>query len=397
MQSAFIDKLIERIDRLDPGSLQSQFLHLAGERGLMETIFHAIQEGIIVLNESSKIDYANRAAENLLGFQAESARGESISRYIRDIEWDRLIELDETEWSRLVSREIETTYPRHRFLTFYVVPLSVVNDKAKGAVVILRDITAEREHEAEAIESEKLQAITLLAAGVAHEIGNPLNSLTIHLQLIERELNRMCPDEQPNLKTLLQTARNEVSRLDQIINQFLKALRPVRPNLEISDMKELVQSSIDFIRHEIEDRGVWVELEAEADLPAIHVDPGQIRQAFYNIFRNAIQAMPEGGLLKVKLSHRERFVAVAVKDSGTGINAEQLSHIFEPYHTTKKEGSGLGLMIVQRIVRDHGGELEVDSEPSRGTTITLYFPVQEYRTRLLKAHRLATEAKQGQA
>ena len=397
MKSAFLDKLIERLDRIDPGSLQTHFLRLAQEKGFLETIFHTVREGLIVLDADGRITFANHAAERMLGFSLKTAAGQPIRRYLRDIEWDRVLHLDEAEWSRLVSREIEITYPVHRFIDFYVVPLSAATPEANGAVVILRDVTRDREQEAQTLESERLNALTLLAAGVAHEIGNPLNSLNIHLQLIDREMDRLPPESRPELKELLDVAKKEVGRLDQIITQFLRAIRPTQPNLVRSSLREVLQDTLAFLQHEIKDRDVLVEVECPDSLPAIQIDAGQIKQAFFNIIRNAIQAMPNGGLLKISLAETDRFVSIAFKDTGPGIPPEELSNIFEPYQTTKAEGSGLGLMIVQRIVRDHGGQIEVHSEPRVGTTFTLYLPRDEQRIRLLKAHRSAGATSAGVA
>jgi two-component system, sporulation sensor kinase E len=387
MKQGFLDKLMERLDRLDAGSLQTQFLRLARERGLLETIFHAVHEGIIVLDGEGCISYANRAAEKLLGFSMETATGHPIRRYLREIDWDRLLGLDEGEWSRLVSREIEIRYPEPRFLDFYVVPLAAVAPGEKGAVVILRDITRERQNESRTIESERLNAIMLLAAGVAHEIGNPLNSLTIHLQLLDREIAQLEGEPREALAGLLDVARREVTRLDQIITQFLRALRPTQPSLERASLREVLDSTLEFLKHEIRDRDILVEVDSPEDLPGALIDRNQIRQAFFNIIRNAIQAMPSGGILKVALSSDDHSVAVSFTDTGHGIDPDDLGNIFEPYYTTKPEGSGLGLMVVQRIVRDHGGEIEVRSVPRSGTTFTIFLPRDERRIRLLKAPR----------
>jgi len=386
MNPGFVDKLIARMDRLDPESLQLFFLRLSHEKGLLETIFHAIQEGIVVLDGESRIAYTNRAAVKLLGAGTGDMVGQPVTRFLHGIDWEGVMQLDEQEWSRLVSREIEITYPDHRFIAFYVMPLAVVNPEERGAVVILRDVTRDREHEAKTLESERLNALMLLAAGMAHEIGNPLNSLNIHLQLIGRELATLPEAERRNLHELLDVTQKEVRRLDGIVTQFLRAIRPSPPKLELASIHDILQETLDFLTHEIQDRDVLVEVEVADDLPAIPLDRLQIRQAFFNLIRNAIQAMNNGGLLKIQARATERFVAIAFKDTGPGIAPERLANLFEPYSTTKAEGSGLGLMIVQRIVRDHGGQIEIHSEPQAGTTFTVFLPREEQRIRLLKAH-----------
>ena len=385
MKSAFLDKLMERLDRIDPGSLQTHFLRLAREKGLLETIFRAVREGIIVLDGRGRITYTNRAAEQMLGFQADAAAGQPIHRFLREIDWDRLLQLDAEEWSRLVAREIEISYPERRFVDFYVVPLAAVAAGEGGAVVLLRDVTRDREHEARAVESGRLNALTLLAAGVAHEIGNPLNSLNIHLQLIERELESVPPGQRESLVEMVEISRREVARLDGILTQFLRALRPSPPNLAPTSVAEVLRETLEFLQHEIRDRDVLVEVEAPEALPAIPLDADQIKQVFFNLIRNAIQAMPGGGLLKITLRETDRFVEVAFRDRGPGIPPGELNRLFEPYHTTRVEGSGLGLAIVQRIVRDHGGQIEVHSEPGAGTTFTILLPRTGQRLRLLKA------------
>ncbi|MDA3874234.1 MAG: ATP-binding protein, partial [Kiritimatiellae bacterium] len=136
---------------------------------------------------------------------------------------------------------------------------------------------------------------------------------------------------------------------------------------------------------EISDRGVWVEREFPEKLPTLQLDKGQMHQAFYNLIRNALQAMTGGGILTLRVRVSETAVAVSFSDTGSGIQAEDLGAIFEPYHTTKTEGTGLGLMIVQRILQDHGGQIEIESRPDQGTTVTLLLPRFENRIRLLSS------------
>lgn len=384
MKSAFWKKLVERLDKMDSGSVQSQFLRLVSERGLLESIFHALREGILVLDADARILYANRGACRLLGIPEAGSAGQPMSRYLHEIDWQRLVSLDEKEWARMATREIEITYPEHRFLAMYLAPLENLADGRNGVIMIVRDVTRERDHTAEAIESERLNAILLLAASVAHEIGNPLNSLTIHLQLLDRELNDLPPENQESLRELLNVARGEIARLDQILTQFLKAIRPNPPNFESAQLPEIVAETLTTLSAEIQYRKIVVEVEPGEDLPPAWVDRAQARQAFFNVIRNAIQAMSAGGGLRISFAVADRLIGVAFQDTGPGIPPDQMTELFEPFQTTKPDGHGMGLMIVQRIMRDHGGGMLVESLP-QGTRIQLHFQREDQRIRLLPA------------
>ena len=398
-RSVFLDKLINRLDRMDTESLQAHFLHLAKERGLLETIFQSIQEGVLVMDAGGRLSYANRAAGQLLGFNPETVPGRPITRFMPDLDWERILAFDDGEWSRLITREIEITYPARRILSFYVVPLAAEDQADSGVVVILRDVTRERIKEASELESERLNAVQLLAAGVAHEIGNPLNALNIHLQLLDRDIHALdetlmdpgridhsaLPGEMENLHELVAIARTEVSRLDLIITQFLRAIRPQKPRLETVQMQSLLEEALQLMRHEVGNRGIRIDIVAPPSLPEIRIDRDQIKQVFFNIVKNAFQAMPDGGRLTITLATGSTHMAVTFQDTGVGIAPDNMGRVFEPYHTTKSTGSGLGLMIVQRIVQDHGGHIELMSKPAEGTRITIYLPLAERRIRMLAA------------
>jgi two-component system, sporulation sensor kinase E len=384
VKNTFLDKLLNRIDRVGQGDLQAYLQRLNHEKGFFETIFNTLQEAILVVDSQGKILYLNHATTGLLGIDPVKAMGTPIAHYLKELDWPKILAK-----GRVVNRDLEVFYPQQRYLNFYLVPLEDKETSLMGFAIIFHDMTARRAQAREAIESEKLNAVTLLAAGVAHELGNPLNSLNIHLQLLERDLRRRtasgkgkAPTEEELLESV-RIARSEVARLDTIINQFLGAVRPAHTVRSMVSINTVVRESLSFLHPEIKDRDVIVQEELEAGLPLIPANVDQLKQAFYNLIKNAVQALTHGGILRVTTSRSDTHLQIAFEDNGTGISVEDMAHITEPYFTRKKNGTGLGLFIVQRILHEHGGHLELLSEPGRGTTARILLPLAERRVRLL--------------
>ncbi|HEV2435502.1 MAG TPA: ATP-binding protein [Verrucomicrobiae bacterium] len=403
-KSSFLDKVLGRIGRLDTEGLQTVVQRLARERSFLETLFNTIEDGVLVVDEQGRILYFNQAVTRLLGLQP-GVEGQHVTRFLPELDWGELSHFDRQGGGHVARHEFEVDYPRPRFLRLYAAPLDGEATGSSGLALILHDATETRQKTFEAIESERVQALTLLAASVAHEIGNPLNALHIHLQLMERELKKAGREPRaegreskaagpgpgsrsatPDLRRLeqyLDVAKGEINRLDYIITQFLQAIRPVAPQLKPASLNEVVEKTLDLLQPELGNRGLNVKTKLARRLPAAPLDATQMQQVLVNLVKNAMQAMTRGGTLTLQTGEGADGVWVSVADTGGGIPEEQINRIFEPFYTTKKRGTGLGLMIVQRIVRAHGGRIELESHPGRGTTFRVWLPVHERQPRLL--------------
>jgi PAS domain S-box-containing protein len=406
VKSSFLDKVLGRIGRLDAEGLQTVVQRLARERSFLETLFNTIEDGVLVADEGGRVIYFNQAVTRILGLPPE-AEDKHVSEVLPEVDWQRIASLDRSGGSAVTRHEFEIHYPKSRFLRLYAAPLDGDAHGSSGVALILHDATEARQKTHEAIESERVQALTLLAASVAHEIGNPLNALHIHLQLMERELKKLSGvpanakpaprtrskpaspetdtrEAAAKLDQYLQVAKGEIHRLDYIVTQFLGAIRPAPLQLRIASLNEVVEKTLELLRPEIENRGVTVKTKLARDLAPTQIDPTQMQQVLVNLLKNAVQAMTVGGTLTLQTGETSDSVWVSVNDTGGGIPQEQINRIFEPFYTTKKQGSGLGLMIVQRIIRAHNGRIELESHAGRGTTFRVWLPLHERKPRLLE-------------
>jgi len=380
-KDSFLDRFIERVDSIDANSLQAYILHLSREKGFFETIFNAVEEGILVVDRSLHIRYHNQAAKDLLGLPDDLSKIR-LSQFMQNIDWFRILKQDEDEWTRMSRQEIEIMYPKHRYVQFYLVPHDEDNS---FATVILRDVTESRKQTMEEFETETSNYVSMLAGEVAHEIGNPLNSLYLNLQLLNRMFE---PDETPDLeesRDMLKVCRDEVERLDNIINQFLHAIRPGESEMIDLDIKDVIIDTLTFMQIEIETKGISVECKWPDIMPKIYGDISQLKQAFFNVLRNAVQAMPQGGEILVNAFYDDDYVILEFSDTGDGISADKLNRMFDPFKSFKKGGTGLGMMIIERVLRVHGAEMSVDTKEGEGTAIVIKFPRPGRRIRVLNA------------
>ena len=391
VKSGFLDKALGHLGRFDPSGLQSVVQRLAKEREFLESLFNTIDSGIIVTDDQGRMVYFNLMATRMLGIPPETVEEEPVTRYLPDLDWAHISALDRAGGHGMFRTEFEVEYPRHRLIRLNVRPLDGAAQGSSGLVLVLNDATEARQATSEAVEAERVHALTLLAGSLAHEIGNPLNALHIHLQLMAREVRKLQRiDGVPDLKEavdrlggFLGVATGEIDRLDYIITEFLQALRPSVPKLQAGSLNDTGQETLALLRPELEDRGLKVVSELASSLPPVLFDPAQLKQVLVNLIKNAMQATSPQGTLTLRSGSTQEAVWMAVSDTGPGIPPEQLNRIFEPFYTTKNKGTGLGLLIVQRIIRDHGGRIELESTVGKGTTFKLWLPLRDRRPRMI--------------
>ncbi|WPD19329.1 ATP-binding protein [Thermaerobacter composti] len=255
-------------------------------------------------------------------------------------------------------------------VTAQAFPLVGSEGERAGAIVLLRDVTQERELEMRARRSERLAAVGQLAAGAAHEIRNPLTAIKGFMQLIGRRV-------EGELAGYIDIVLQEIERIEGIVNDLLLLARPPKPRLRPVDVGALLRRLVDMVRMDEVARGCSVELRVVEPLPPVTADEAQLRQVFLNLMRNGLDAMPGGGVLRLRASHDPAAgtVLVEVEDRGTGMPPEHLNRIFDPFFSTKEGGTGLGLAVSYGIVRNHGGHIDVDSEVGRGTRMRVVLPV----------------------
>ncbi|WP_442887972.1 sensor histidine kinase [Congregicoccus parvus] len=385
-----LDRVLGRIDNLDPVNLANLVQRLARERTFFEAVFDAIREGVLVVDRDGLIDYANLAAMRMVALKEQDVGRASLWRLVPGLRQSLDLAPGEDLTGRsALSREVELTYPEPRIVRLYIVPFTEDGEDHQEVTprfaVILGDVTQEVLSTRDRIESEKVSSILLLAAGVAHEIGNPLNSLTIHLQLMQRSLRKSASAAAlEKMRSSLEVCQNEVTRLDEIVRNFLEAIRPRPPDLQTVDLVDTLEEVLKVQGQELQDRNLVVEVEASSGAAIVKADRNQVKQVFFNVIKNAMEAMSAGGRLHIKTRANDDAVFIQFGDTGQGIPQDDLPRLFQPFHTTKKGGSGLGLMIIQRIMRDHGGQVGIDSRQGVGTVVTLEFPRNERRVRLLQ-------------
>jgi PAS domain S-box-containing protein len=402
----FILRALQKLHKLDQGQVKDLFVSMAGEIERLETVMDSLNEAVLVCDSECNLILANKAAERILPMRREE-QGALLWSVIDDEDIAAFIEKALHSGDRVTHEEFAAEVNgKDRLLSISIFPL-VKNYKVTGSLVQAEDITERRGREARMRRMESLASLTTLAAGVAHEIKNPLGSISIHMQLLKKAMKKneelyysSHPAEHPDINHEAYVGPNgyfnmfkkytgvideEIERLNHIVVDFLFAVRPMNIDAREGDINAFIRSLAEFVKYELAEAKVDVDLNLADGLPLIEFDERLMKQALLNLVQNAVAAMPAGGVLTVTTERdlNEGGVKIIISDTGTGIPEKNLSKIFEPYFTTKENGSGLGLTLVFKIIREHQGEINVKSREGEGSSFIISLPVPQKDKRLL--------------
>lgn len=353
--------------------MQSDRLQMLSEKAQLQQVVDHLEDGTILFSQDRRVLFFNKAAEGVVGRPLEQIVG---------LLWEEIL-VPSHPLRPLLEQAFEQKSG------FYNAPMALPGDggskdclvsiffvtdaqETMGAMVLLKDLESIKTLQSLVSYSAKVTALGRLTSGVAHEVKNPLNAMTIHLELLKEKLNSSPEEVQQSLDVI----GSEIRRLDRVVQRFLRFIRPEELSVKLLDLNALLRDVAALLEAQWKDVGIDFVFQFDPDLPLIPADEELLRQAFLNIVLNACQAMPNGGKVRMSTKQEDGFVNVSIGDTGVGIPSEDLDKIFRLYYTTKPGGSGIGLSMVYRIVQMHDGAVDVFSGMDGGTTLTVRLPVR---------------------
>ncbi|MEN6626834.1 MAG: ATP-binding protein [Candidatus Sumerlaeia bacterium] len=404
MVEGFEDKLLSKLDKLDPDQIQNYITHLLGQKQLMQTVFDHLDEGIVVTDRALRVLFINRRARAMLGLnRVKSLVGEDLAgRMTPSHALAPTIESLRGHLRPIANYETNYGAQNQRTLNITTLlmrdPAAAEPEENQLLIILLRDVTDRVQREGEKARARRLTSMATLTSGIAHEIKNPLNSIDIHAQLLEAEVEKLreldLGKEVEGVGRATRVILEETARMARIIEEFLLAARPVSPQLAPRDVRGLFEQLERIFRPVCERGGIELHMAVDPDLPPVLMDEHLMLQALRNLARNAIDALNDPQWRQERepefiprLAIESRLAGdsmqIIVQDNGPGIPEGTVEHIFEPYYTTKPGGTGLGLMVVYRIVSEHRGAMHIDTRPGDGSQFIISLPLHQKPVRLL--------------
>ncbi len=340
-------------------------------KAFSDTVVENMPIGLLTLDREGRVTSFNQTAEAVLG----RSSGEVVGKKAHEILPEQLWALIDERKSKhdIIERDVDCALGGGNIVPLEASVSSLFGDNGEslGEVLLFRDLTEVQELKREVERNRRLASIGRLAAGIAHEIRNPISSIKGFATYF-RERYRDVPEDQKTAEIMIQ----EVERLNRVIGQLLEFARPMKLNKKEANIHEVITYSLKMVQKQAQDRGIAISTNLSPEIVDVSIDTDRISQVLLNLYLNAIEAMDQGGVLGIdsSLDEESGTVTIVVSDTGAGIKREDLAHVFDPYFTTKQSGTGLGLAIVHRIIEAHRGEVRIESEPGTGTRVTIVLP-----------------------
>jgi len=380
----FIRRALQKTAKMNADQIQSLLTLVTEEYEMLDAVLDSVGTGIIVCDTFHIMIQSNKAATRILPLEFHDIQDKPVWACIRDPDVAAFvcetIENEETVTAREFTLE---ELSGQRYLSISVMPL-VRSKSVSGTIITLEDITEKKNDELRNRRFESLASLTTLAATVAHEIKNPLGSISIHVQLVRKALARQGIEADAAVMKYFDVVDEEIDRLNKIVVDFLFAVRPMKFEFAPLDINKTIRSLAELFGEELRQARIEVSLDLAEGLPLLNADERYIRQMLINLIKNAMGAIKDGGTVSLATSLADDFVQILVRDTGTGIPEHLITKIFEPYFTTKIDGTGLGLSLSYKVVKEHGGDIRVQSELGKGTCFTVYLPVPRRAQKMIE-------------
>ncbi len=343
-------------------------------------ILHSITRGVITVGLDGRVKLINRAAFEILELDESAAVGTDYAKLLEDKPVLKSLISEVLEKERTVEdKEIECVTPSGRRLTLQL-NTAVLRDsegQAVGAILLIKDLSEMKLLQSRIRRADTLAALGRITASLAHEIKNPLSGISINLELLEETLYDEKLENEEEIREYLKVIAGEIKRLEDLVKNLSRFVKPPSMRLETLDLNDVLDRVLNLVKIEARDQGIEI-IKRFDRIPPTLGDMAQLQQAFLNLIINAIEAMPQGGRLTVTTwwDESRNLIKASISDTGVGMHPEEQDRVFEFYYTTKEDGTGMGLPIALKIIKDHGGDIDLESRIGLGTTFTVILPVR---------------------
>lgn len=401
--NSFLNKAVKKAHKMNEEALLSLVNHLFNEYSLLDALVDSIQDGVIILDAKNKVVKVNKNLFLILSIprdtreKTQNLKLEDIftSMSIREAVESTILNQEKCQNKEFIIQENEN----NKYIELSILPL-VKHKTITGSIIIVADITEKKIAELKTSRLESLARLTTAAASISHEIKNPLAAISIHVQLLEKMLlsntsssaissttfteNKLDDHVNEKIKKHFKVIEEEIERLNKIVVDFLFAVRPMKFQISCIDINALLSSLVETFQEECNNNNIKICTQFSKEMPHFQGDERFIRQAFMNIILNAKNAMENsGGILEIKTFIQDASIIVEFSDSGVGIPPSLMEKIFEPYFTTKSSGTGLGLTLTYKVIKEHGGDIYVCSNENKGALFKVVFPLEKNSNLLL--------------